>query len=59
MAIKLAKKHNTRLHVFHLSTKKEIDLFDNKTPLKDKKITAEVCIHHLFFNENDYKKKAP
>ncbi len=57
MAIKLAKKHNTRLHIFHLSTKKEIDLFDNKTPLKDKKITAEVCIHHLFFNENDYKKK--
>ncbi len=57
MAIKLAKKHNARLHVFHLSTKKELELFDNNIPLKDKKITAEVCIHHLCFNEKNYKEK--
>lgn len=57
MAVKLAKKHNTRLHVFHISTQKEIQLFDNKLPLKEKKITAEVCIHHLYFNENSYKEK--
>ena len=57
MAIKLAKKHNTRLHVFHLSTKKELELFNNNIPLKDKKITAEVCIHHLCFNEKNYKEK--
>ena len=56
-AINLAKKHNTRLHVFHLSTEKEIELFDNKVDLKDKKITAEVCIHHLWFDENNYKEK--
>ncbi len=46
-AIELAKKTGARLHVFHLSTGKETDLFSNKIPLKDKKITAEVCIHHL------------
>lgn len=57
MAVELAKKHNTRLHVFHLSTEKEIALFDNSIPLKDKKITAEVCIHHLWFDENQYAKK--
>ena len=57
MAIKLAKKHNTRLHVFHLSTKKELELFNNNIPLKDKKITAEVCIHHLCFNAKNYKEK--
>ena len=57
MAIELAKKHNTRLHVFHLSTEKEIELFDNKIPLKDKRITAEVCIHHLWFNESNYTEK--
>ena len=57
MAIKLAKKHNARLHVFHLSTKKELELFDNNIQLKDKKITAEVCIHHLCFNEKNYKEK--
>jgi len=57
MAVELAKKHNTRLHVFHLSTEKEIALFDNSIPLKDKKITAEVCIHHLWFDSNDYAKK--
>ena len=57
MAIKLAKKHNARLHVFHLSTKKELELFNNNIPLKDKKITAEVCIHHLCFNAKNYKEK--
>jgi len=57
MAVELAKKHNTRLHVFHLSTEKEIALFDNSIPLKDKKITAEVCIHHLWFDESKYTEK--
>jgi len=57
VAIKLAKKYNTRLHVFHISTEKEISLFNNTTNLKDKKITAEVCIHHLWFDEKDYLKK--
>ena len=57
MAIELAKKHNTRLHVFHISTEKETNLFDHSTKLKNKKITSEVCIHHLWFEENDYKKK--
>jgi dihydroorotase len=55
LAVSLAKKHNTRLHVLHISTEKEIQLFDNTIPLKQKRITAEVCVHHLFFNENDYK----
>ena len=59
MAVKLAKKHNTRLHIFHLSTKQEVELFNNTLPLKDKQITAEVCIQHLFFNESDYKIKGP
>jgi len=57
MAVELAKKHNTRLHVFHLSTEKEIALFDNKLPLSEKRITAEVCIHHLWFDIRDYAKK--
>ena len=57
IAVELAKKHNTRLHVFHLSTEKEIELFDNKLPLKEKRITAEVCIHHLWFDESRYKEK--
>lgn len=56
-AIELAKKTGARLHVFHLSTGKETDLFTNKIPLKDKKITAEVCIHHLWFTDKDYDKK--
>ena len=56
-AIELAKKTGARLHVFHLSTGKETDLFSNKTPLKDKKITAEVCIHHLWFTDDDYESK--
>ena len=53
-AIELAKKTGARLHVFHLSTGKETDLFNNRIPLKDKQITAEVCIHHLWFSEEDY-----
>jgi dihydroorotase len=56
-AIALAKKTGARLHVFHLSTAKETHLFTNKIPLKDKKITAEVCIHHLWFSDKDYDKK--
>ena len=55
-AIKLAKKTGARLNVFHISTAKELNLFDNKIQLKDKKITAEVCAHHLWFTDNDYKK---
>ncbi|MDA7596486.1 dihydroorotase [Flavobacteriales bacterium] len=57
LAVKLAKKYNTRLHLFHISTEKEIDLLENKMPLGEKKITAEVCIHHLWFDQNDYAKK--
>lgn len=56
-AIELAKKTGARLHIFHLSTAKETSLFTNKIPLKDKKITAEVCIHHLWFSDEDYKTK--
>ena len=57
MAVKLAKKYNTRLHVFHISTEEEIALFDNKLSLKEKRITAEVCIHHLWFDESNYTEK--
>ena len=56
-AIELAKKTGARLHVFHLSTAKETNLFSNKIPLKDKKITAEVCVHHLWFSDKDYDEK--
>lgn len=56
-AIQLAKKHNTRFHLFHLSTAKELELLENKTPLKEKRITAEACIHHLWFSDEDYKTK--
>jgi dihydroorotase len=56
-AVELAKKHNTRLHVLHLSTKEEVDLFDNTIPLSEKNITAEVCVHHLWFTEADYQQK--
>lgn len=56
-AVALAKKTGARLHVFHISTAKELKLFDSKKPLKDKQITAEVCIHHLWFNDEDYRKK--
>lgn len=53
-AIELAKKTGARLHVFHVSTAKETELFTNKIPLEDKKITAEVCVHHLWFTDKDY-----
>lgn len=56
-AIELAKKTGARLHVFHLSTEKETHLLSNKKPLAEKKITAEVCVHHLWFTEEDYKTK--
>lgn len=56
-AVDLAKKHNARLHVFHISTAKELSLFRNDIPLKDKRITAEACIHHLWFSDEDYKTK--
>src|SRR5690606_6586209 len=56
-AIELAKKTGARLHVFHVSTAKETELFTNKIPLEEKKITAEVCIHHLWFTDADYEKK--
>lgn len=55
--IALAKKTGARLHVFHLSTAKELDLFTNKIPLEEKQITAEVCIHHLWFTDEDYATK--
>jgi dihydroorotase len=57
MAVELAKKHGTRLHILHISTEKETYLFDNTIPLKDKKITAEACIHHLWFSDKDYETK--
>jgi dihydroorotase len=53
-AIQLAKKHNSRLHILHISTAKELQLFSNMIPLKDKRITAEVCVHHLHFTSDDY-----
>lgn len=53
-AVALAKKTGARLHIFHLSTAKEMELFTNAIPLQDKKITAEVCIHHLCFTNDDY-----
>jgi dihydroorotase len=56
-AIALAKKTGARLHIFHLSTAKEMELFTNKIPLEQKKITAEVCIHHLWFTNADYNTK--
>ena len=56
-AIELAKKTGARLHVFHLSTAKEMELFTNKIPLEQKQITAEVCVHHLWFTDADYETK--
>jgi len=57
MAVGLAKKFGSRLHVFHISTAEECELFDNKLPLAEKKITAEACIHHLWFNSEQYAEK--
>jgi len=54
LAVSLAKKHNTRLHILHISTEKELSLFDNSIPLAQKMITAEACIHHLWFSDEDY-----
>lgn len=56
-AVSLAKKHNTRLHILHISTGIEVDLFDNTIPLEQKRITSEACVHHLWFNDQDYKTK--
>lgn len=55
-AINLAKKHGTKLHILHISTAEEIKLFDNSVPLEKKKITAEACVHHLWFSDKDYKR---
>ncbi|MFY9310490.1 MAG: dihydroorotase [Bacteroidia bacterium] len=57
LAVELARKYNTRLHILHISTAKEVDLFDNALPLKQKRITAEACVHHLWFSDEDYKMK--
>ncbi|BDX37185.1 dihydroorotase [Tenuifilaceae bacterium CYCD] len=56
LAVEFAKKYDSRLHILHLSTAKELSLLNSKVPLKDKKITGEVCVHHLWFNSNDYDK---
>lgn len=53
-AVQLAKKYNSRLHILHISTAKELQLFSNMLPLADKRITAEVCVHHLYFTADDY-----
>ena len=55
-AIQIAKKYNSRLHILHISTQKELQLFGNMFPLKDKRITAEVCVHHLHFTATDYER---
>lgn len=52
----LAKKHHTRLHILHISTANELSLFNNSIPLAEKRITAEVCVHHLFFDADDYER---
>lgn len=56
-AVELAKKHNTRLHILHISTAKELELFRNDIPLSQKRITAEACVHHLWFTDKDYAEK--
>ena len=56
-AVAMAKKFGTRLHILHISTAKELSLFDNTIPLEEKKITAEACIHHMWFSEEDYDSK--
>ncbi|HEX8038748.1 MAG TPA: amidohydrolase family protein, partial [Chryseosolibacter sp.] len=55
-AVALARKHGTKLHVLHISTARETELFDSALPLEKKKITAEACVHHLMFNDGDYEK---
>jgi len=54
LAVEIAKKHDTRLHILHISTAEEVNLFSNEVPLTDKRITAEACIHHLWFSQEDY-----
>ena len=54
LAIQFAKKYNSRLHILHISTEKELQLFSNMLPLKEKRITTEVCVHHLHFTSDDY-----
>lgn len=56
IAIQFAQKHNSRLHILHISTEKELQLFGNMMPLTEKRITAEVCVHHLHFTANDYER---
>ncbi|RYF83471.1 MAG: dihydroorotase, partial [Chitinophagaceae bacterium] len=56
IAIQFAQKHNSRLHILHISTEKELQLFGNMLPLNDKRITAEVCVHHLHFTADDYER---
>lgn len=56
MAVAMARKHNTRLHILHISTAKELALFDNQLPLAQKRITSEVCVHHLYFHSGQYAK---
>lgn len=57
MAVELATKYNTRLHILHISTAKEVSLFRNDIPMSEKRITAEACVHHLWFSDADYEKK--
>jgi dihydroorotase len=57
LAVSLARKYKTRLHILHVSTKKELELFDSHTPLADKQITAEACVHHLMFDDSMYPEK--
>ena len=56
-AVSLAKKYNSRLHILHISTAKELELFRNDIPLEEKRITAEACVHHLWFTDKDYETK--
>lgn len=56
-AVQLARKYNTRLHILHISTARELSLFRNDIPLREKRITAEACVHHLWFSDEDYKEK--
>lgn len=56
LAVELAKKYGSRLHILHLSTRQELSLLENTTPRNRKKVTAEVCVHHLLYNSNDYKR---
>lgn len=57
MAVDLANRYDTRLHILHITTEKELELFRNDIPLRDKKITAEACVHHLYFSADDYTEK--